>query len=146
MLLQRLYKEVNNFMRVLNFAKRNFKEIVRDPLSLIFAIILPLFLLFIFQQINIIEINTDIKIANKIYGVNGNFKIKAKAKNKIFCINIIGIIDSIYPNIQSTDFIGLMPNLINNDVDLSLATKVAVNNVIKEKPNITMPGVKFSIL
>ena len=40
-------------MRVLNFAKRNFKEIVRDPLSLIFAIILPLFLLFIFQQINI---------------------------------------------------------------------------------------------
>ena len=40
-------------MRVFNFAKRNFKEIVRDPLSLIFAIILPLFLLFIFQQINI---------------------------------------------------------------------------------------------
>ena len=40
-------------MRILNYAKRNFKEIVRDPLSLIFAIILPLFLLFIFQQINI---------------------------------------------------------------------------------------------
>ena len=40
-------------MRILNFAKRNFKEIVRDSLSLIFAIILPLFLLFIFQQINI---------------------------------------------------------------------------------------------
>ena len=40
-------------MRILNFAKRNFKEIVRDPLSLIFAIILPLFLLFIFQQLNI---------------------------------------------------------------------------------------------
>ena len=40
-------------MRILNFAKRNFKELTRDPLSLIFAIILPLFLLFIFQQINI---------------------------------------------------------------------------------------------
>lgn len=40
-------------MRTLNFAKRNFKEIIRDPLSLIFAIILPLFLLFIFQQFNI---------------------------------------------------------------------------------------------
>ena len=40
-------------MRILNFAKRNFKEIIRDPLSIIFAIILPLFLLFIFQQINI---------------------------------------------------------------------------------------------
>ncbi len=40
-------------MRILNFAKRNFKEIARDPLSLIFAIILPLFLLFIFQQFNI---------------------------------------------------------------------------------------------
>ena len=40
-------------MRMLNFAKRNFKELVRDPLSLIFEIALPLFLLFIFQQFNI---------------------------------------------------------------------------------------------
>lgn len=40
-------------MRTLNFAKRNFKEIIRDPLSIIFAILLPLFLLFVFQQFNI---------------------------------------------------------------------------------------------
>ena len=40
-------------MRMLNFAKRNFKELIRDPLSLIFEIVLPLFLLFIFQQFNI---------------------------------------------------------------------------------------------
>lgn len=40
-------------MRTLNFAKRNFKEIIRDPLSIIFAILLPLFLLFIFEQFNI---------------------------------------------------------------------------------------------
>lgn len=40
-------------MRILNFAKRNFKELARDPLSLVFAIILPLFLLFIFQQFDI---------------------------------------------------------------------------------------------
>lgn len=40
-------------MRILNFAKRNFKEIIRDPLSLIFAIILPLILLFVFQQFDI---------------------------------------------------------------------------------------------
>ena len=40
-------------MRALNFAKRNFKEIMRDPLSIIFALILPLFLLFIFQQFDI---------------------------------------------------------------------------------------------
>lgn len=40
-------------MRALNFAKRNFKEIIRDPLSIIFAILLPLFLLFIFQQFDI---------------------------------------------------------------------------------------------
>lgn len=40
-------------MRMLNFAKRNFKELVRDPLSLIFEIALPIFLLFIFQQIKI---------------------------------------------------------------------------------------------
>ena len=40
-------------MRMLNFAKRNFKELVRDPLSLVFEIVLPIFLLFIFQQFNI---------------------------------------------------------------------------------------------
>ena len=40
-------------MRMLNFAKRNFKELIRDPLSLIFEILLPIFLLFIFQQFNI---------------------------------------------------------------------------------------------
>ena len=40
-------------MRILNFAKRNFKEIMRDPLSIIFSVLLPLFLLFIFKQINI---------------------------------------------------------------------------------------------
>ncbi len=40
-------------MRMLNFAKRNFKELIRDPLSLVFEILLPLFLLFIFQQIEL---------------------------------------------------------------------------------------------
>ena len=40
-------------MRMINFAKRNFKELIRDPLSLIFEIILPIFLLFIFQQLDI---------------------------------------------------------------------------------------------
>ena len=36
-----------------NFAVRNFKELIRDPLALVFEIVLPLFLLFIFQQFNI---------------------------------------------------------------------------------------------
>ena len=49
-------------MRILNFARRNFKEIIRDPLSIIFAIILPIFLLFIFQQFNIQ--NDSYKIEN----------------------------------------------------------------------------------
>ncbi len=40
-------------MRMLNFAKRNFKELIRDPLSLVFEIFLPIFLLFIFQQIKV---------------------------------------------------------------------------------------------
>lgn len=40
-------------MRVINFAKRNIKELVRDPLGIAFSIILPLFLLVIFQQFNI---------------------------------------------------------------------------------------------
>ena len=39
--------------RTLNFASRNIKELIRDPLSSIFAIVLPLFLLWIFQQFNI---------------------------------------------------------------------------------------------
>ena len=43
-------------MRMLNFAKRNFKELIRDPLSLILEIGLPLFLLFIFQQFNLGEV------------------------------------------------------------------------------------------
>lgn len=44
-------------MRMLNFAKRNSKELIRDPLSLVFEIVLPIFLLFIFQQFNIPEEN-----------------------------------------------------------------------------------------
>ena len=40
-------------MRIINFAKRNFKELIRDPLSLIFEIALPIFLLVIFMQFNI---------------------------------------------------------------------------------------------
>ena len=44
-------------MRMINFAKRNFKELVRDPLSLVFEIALPIFLLFIFQQFDIPEEN-----------------------------------------------------------------------------------------
>lgn len=54
-------------MRTLNFAKRNFKELIRDPLSIIFAIILPLFLLFIFQQFNIP--NDSYKIENFTSGI-----------------------------------------------------------------------------
>ena len=48
-------------MRTLNFAKRNFMEISRDPLSLIFAVILPLFLLFIFQQFDIPNSSYDLE-------------------------------------------------------------------------------------
>lgn len=54
-------------MRIFNFAKRNFKELIRDPLSLIFAIILPLFLLFIFQQFDIP--NESYKLENFTAGI-----------------------------------------------------------------------------
>lgn len=40
-------------MRMLNFAKRNFKELTRDPLSLVFEMLLPIVLLFIFNQVDI---------------------------------------------------------------------------------------------
>lgn len=48
-------------MRTLNFAKRNFKEISRDPLSIVFSLLLPLFLLFVFQQINIPSESYDLE-------------------------------------------------------------------------------------
>ena len=48
-------------MRTFNFAKRNFKEISRDPLSMVFSLLLPLFLLFIFQQINIPSESYDLE-------------------------------------------------------------------------------------
>lgn len=54
-------------MRTLNFAKRNFKELIRDPLGFIFAIILPLFLLFIFQQFKIP--NDAFKLENFTAGI-----------------------------------------------------------------------------
>ena len=54
-------------MRMLNFAKRNFKELIRDPLSLVFEIALPIFLLFIFQQFNIPE--EAFKISNFTPGI-----------------------------------------------------------------------------
>ena len=57
---------------------------------------------------------------------------------------MIGIIDNIYPKIYSFDFIGLTPNLINNEVVLSLLISIAVKRVIKENPKTTIPGVKFS--
>ncbi len=40
-------------MRVICFARRNTKEIMRDPMSLIFAVALPLVLLFIFANFDI---------------------------------------------------------------------------------------------
>lgn len=54
-------------MRSMNFAGRNFKEIIRDPLSIIFSILLPLFLLFIFQQFKIP--NEAYKIENFTPGI-----------------------------------------------------------------------------
>lgn len=48
-------------MRIINFAKRNFKEIIREPLSIVFSILLPLFLLFIFNQINIPNENYELQ-------------------------------------------------------------------------------------
>ena len=70
----------------------------------------------------------------------------ANIKNNIFCIKTSGITDRLYPKIYSTPFIGLTPNLAVSDEVLSLATKVLVNIVIKDKLNIIIPGVKFSIL
>lgn len=47
-------------MKSITFAKRNFKEIVRDPISLFFCIGFPVLLLIIFQQF---------KIPNEVYQI-----------------------------------------------------------------------------
>ena len=85
-------------MRILTFAKRNYKEIIRDPLSIIFAIILPLFLLYIFQQF---------KIPNEVYKIE-NFTP--------------GII------IFSLSFITMFTsNLVAKDRSTSLTTRLGVS-------------------
>ncbi len=85
-------------MRIFTFAKRNYKEIIRDPLSIIFAIILPLFLLYIFQQF---------KIPNEVYKIE-NFTP--------------GII------IFSLSFITMFTsNLVAKDRSTSLTTRLGVS-------------------
>lgn len=54
-------------MRMLCFAKRNLRELLRDPLSIIFSIILPIFLLYIFQQFKIP--NESYKLQNFAPGI-----------------------------------------------------------------------------
>ena len=60
-------------MRMINFARRNFKELIRDPLSLVFEIALPIFLLFIFQQIKIP--GDTYKLENFTPGIHISLKI-----------------------------------------------------------------------
>src|SRR5574344_205411 len=48
-------------MIIAALVKRNFKEIIRDPITLVFAIILPLMLLVLFQQFD---------IPSEIYNIN----------------------------------------------------------------------------
>ena len=72
-------------MRILTFANRNFKEIIRDPLSIIFSIILPLFLLYIFKQF---------KIPNEVYNIE-NFTpgIIIFSLSFIFFALVINLVD-----------------------------------------------------
>ena len=97
-------------------------------------------------DMNNTEITKEATIVYKILIVNVNPSIKARENNSIFCIKIIGIKEIMYPNIYSYDFIGLTPSLISNDDSLSLAIKVEVNKVTKEKLKIIIPGVKYSSL
>lgn len=46
----------------------------------------------------------------------------------------------------SAGFIGLIPSRMSKDVVRSLEMSIAVNKVIKEKPNTRIPAVKFSSL
>lgn len=56
-----LLLERENKMKIKAFAKRNFMEIMRDPISLAFSMGLPLFLLIIFQQF---------EIPSEVYNIN----------------------------------------------------------------------------
>lgn len=95
---------------------------------------------------NRVAIIIDTNIVQIIFMLNGSPKIKANMNKITSCNNIIGINETIYPNMYSIGFIGLIPNLISKEVDLSLAISVDVNSVINEKLNIITPGVKFSNL
>lgn len=93
--------------------------------------------------INKIAIIIETNIAHIMLMLNFKPKNIARIMNNTFWMSMIGIIDSIYPNIYSIGFMGLIPSLIKSDVVLSLLISIAVNNVINEKPNIIIPGVKF---
>ena len=93
---------------------------------------------------NKVAITIDTNIAHIMLKLKSSPRKIAKMKNNMFWMRMIGIIESIYPNIYSDGFMGLIPNLISNDVVLSLLISIAVKSVIKEKPKITIPGVKFS--
>ena len=87
-------------MRSLNFAKRNFKEIIRDPLSIIFAILLPLFLLIIlftyiytFLTINPEELSKNLnKNGGYIPGVRPGSETKKYISKVLSRITFMGAI------------------------------------------------------
>ena len=96
--------------------------------------------------INSTAITIDTTIVQIIFMLNCKPKNSATMNNNIFCNRINGIKETIYPNIYSIGFIGLIPNRVRSDVVLSFEISIAVNSVIKEKLNIIIPGVKFSSL
>ena len=101
-------------MRMINFTKRNFKELIREPLSLVFEIILPLFLLFIFQQFDIPNENFNLDIPEFI-GNKYDFKFK----------EIIGI---------------NLPNFDEKELLISLK-KIFCHYLISESTGIVITGI-----
>ena len=54
----------------------------------------------------------------------------------------IGIIGNVYPKIKSSAVSGVVYNLCNNELPLSLEIKVAENRDINARPKTVIPGVK----
>ena len=91
----------------------------------------------------------DVKELQDCYNTIKSMKAErdfTPTKNNTSCKIIIGIKESVYPNIKSLGFIGDVPSRIKNDEHLSLEINVEVNKLTNENPNKIIPGVKFSNL
>ena len=130
-------------MRMLTFAKRNFKEIIRDPINLGFLFGFPIVLLLLLSAI---QVNIPVSMF-EIEHLAPGIVVFGLAFMTLFSATLIamGINGTVYPIIKSCGFIGVVYKRCIKLLCLSFAIKVAENKVINASPNTTIPGARCSI-